>query len=108
MTTIHLGPPLLMGSSHLPARIRRDTFSRTSLSRAYLVLLRVEVTAFHILSHALGRLITRLCGPIPRLGWAEAHLLRTAVSRHPTLRSPDLPLPTHVGSDRPAHFLLAL
>jgi hypothetical protein len=108
MTTIHLGPSLLMGSSHLPARIRRDTFSRTSLSRAYLVLLRVEVTAFHILNHALGRLIARLCGPVPRLGWAETHLLRTAVSRHPTLRSPDLPLPTHVGSDRPAHFLTAL
>lgn len=63
------------------------------------MLLRVEVTAFHVLASKLAD--TRLCGPIPRLGRAEARLLRTAVSRHPSLWSPDLPLLVEASSDRP-------
>ena len=90
MATIHLGPSLLKGSSHRPAHMRRNTLSGPEgPSCAYLVLLRVEVAAFHVPIVANGY---SFCGPIPRLGWAGAHLLRTAVSRHPFLRSPDLPL----------------
>jgi len=44
MTVIHLGQALPPGSSHLPAD---SASSRNSLSSAYLVLLRMEVAAFH-------------------------------------------------------------
>ena len=51
--------------------------------RAYLELLRVEVTAFHPLQLALQRLVSVALFLVSR---------RTVVNRHPALWSPDLPL----------------
>jgi len=59
---------------------------------AYLVLLRMEVTAFHV--HYGEPQLTRLCGPIPRFchsTFQSSDLWRTAVNRHPALCSPDFP-----------------
>src|SRR5204863_8175077 len=63
MTVIPLGAPLPTRSSHLPADV-----TRAASMSAYLVLLRMEVAAFHPLPHGLlAREATRLCGPVPRL-----------------------------------------
>ena len=50
MTVIPLGPGLPRGSSHLPADLSEQPFQYAMPARAasaYLVLLRVEVAAFH-------------------------------------------------------------
>jgi hypothetical protein len=102
MATIPLGPLLPVGSSHLPACIGRDT--RSGKAR------RTPIwccSGWRLPRFTSTRLpvFTRLCGPIPRLGHSYECLLRTAVSRHPTLWSPDLPL-LHAGSSgRPVHFV---
>src|SRR5438067_11133407 len=59
MTAIPLGAPLPARSSHLPADV-----TRAASMSAYLVLLRMEVAAFHPLP---AKEATRLCGPVPRL-----------------------------------------
>jgi len=56
---------------------------------AYLVLLQMEVTAFHV--HTRKCLLVSVALFLA-LGVLQ-HLLRTAVSRHPALCSPDFPLP---------------
>ena len=92
MATIPLGPPLLTGSSHLPAYLDGTPFEGPGgPSYAYLVLLRVEVAAFHI--PMAGHGYSSLWPYSSPWAGREARLLRTAVSRHPSLRSPDLPLP---------------
>lgn len=107
---IPLGMWLPTCSSHLPAYSGEATPSGRSRTYAYLVLLRMEVAAFHPASPQLLRvrntewpcqcgscdppaMQSRLCGPIPRLRQrACAHPARRAVvSRHPALWSPDLP-----------------
>ncbi|MEY3969144.1 MAG: hypothetical protein RI968_122 [Pseudomonadota bacterium] len=66
-----------------PFRARRP-------SHAYLVLLRVEVAAFHVPAVASGySSLWPYSSPWVHL---SMDLLRTAVSRHPILWSPDLPL----------------
>ena len=62
--------------------------------RAYVVLLRVEVAAFHPLPVARPRLVS--VALFLALGeCSRICLLRTAVSRHPALWSPDFPLPAN-------------
>lgn len=80
-------------------------------THAYLVLLRVEVAAFHPALSGLNKSNpssrlhrngvclkdipppqTRLCGPSPQRSQMLAHpLRRTVVNRYPALWSPDLP-----------------
>src|SRR5690606_41566759 len=79
-----------------------------SSAHAYLMLLRIEVTAFHPAASLLREVApygdgrtgartiaplrqTRLCGPVPRSFRTCARTERAAVSRYPALWSPDLP-----------------
>ena len=114
-TAIPLGPGLLQGSSHLPA---------SSAGRVIARLFGVapgggcRVSPSLTTRFSARRSETRLCGPIPRLRCPElasigcvaapfsiarlcclaaansVHLVRTGVTRHRTLRSPDFPLLT--------------
>jgi hypothetical protein len=56
MTVIHLGPALPPGSSHLPADLASSLVA--TKSSAYLVLLRMEVAAFHPLPFDRKRLVS--------------------------------------------------
>ena len=70
------------------------------LASAYLVLLRMEVAAFH--PHPFDRM--RLVSVALFLAFAAARadgLQRLGVTQHPALRSPDFPLPA-AQSARPA------
>src|SRR5512138_2201021 len=73
-TVIPLGRPLLDGSCHLPAG------SASRVIACCLVLLRVQIAAFH---SGLNRLVS--------VALMRA-LRRTGVTRHPALWSPDFPL----------------
>jgi len=54
---------LLHGSSHLPADSRGPRCASVAAgASAYLVLLRMEVAAFHV--HAGCPALARLCGPV--------------------------------------------
>src|SRR5213079_1749833 len=90
MTAIPLGAPLPTRSSHLPADV-----TRAASMSAYLVLLRMEVAAFHPLPRGLlAREATRLCGPVPRLHAPRERRLITSgsypasCSMEPGLSSP--------------------
>ena len=79
MTAIPLGAPLPTRSSHLPADV-----TRAASMSAYLVLLRMEVAAFHPPGFDSRRLVSvALFVTLPCQG----------VTLHPALRSPDFPLP---------------
>ena len=91
--------------------LERAALRGRNRTHAYLVLLRVEVAAFHTATPAppwamrtprsnrggvclIGTpsLQTRLCGPVPQPNRARERTTdRTAVSRYPALWSPDLP-----------------
>ena len=104
ISTIPLGLPLPAGSSHLPAHIGRDILSGNAGHAPIWCCSRWRLPRF---TSAQFPALTRLCGPIPRLGCSFEHLLRPAVSRHPSLWSPDLPLLCKHSSDRPTHFVKA-
>ena len=89
MTVIHLGAPLPARSSHLPADV-----TRAASMSAYLVLLRMEVAAFHPLRIGLtrpGRLVS-VALFLAFTHRASGDLWRPGVTRHPALWSPDFPL----------------
>ena len=102
IATIPLGLPLPAGSSHLPAHIGRDILSGKAGHAPIWCCSGWRLPRF---TSARLPALTRLCGPIPRLGRPRDRLLRTAVSRHPSLRSPDLPLPC-CARQRPPDLLL--
>lgn len=92
-----------MCSSNLPADGASHALLLSNVP-AYLVLLQMEVTAFHV--HTRKCLLVSVALFLA-LGVLQ-HLLRTAVSRHPALCSPDFPLPNcrcNIGSDCLANFL---
>ena len=63
VAAIPLGPALLRGSSHLPADSRGPRCASVAAgASAYLVLLQMEVAAFHV--HTGRPVLTRLCGPV--------------------------------------------
>jgi len=63
VAAIPLGRTLLRGSSHLPADSHGPRCADvTADASAYLVLLRMEVAAFHV--HTGCPALTRLCGPV--------------------------------------------
>ncbi len=78
------------GSSHLPARHERDTRSG---SRPGARLFGVAPGGGCRVSHPHGCPCLLVSVALFLALGARRRLLRTAVSRHPTLRSPDLPLP---------------
>lgn len=90
VTVIHLGALLLMRSSNLPA----DDASHAIVSLFGLAAdggYRVSPVSTQVRNFRCSQVEpTRLCGPIPRL--IPYGFQRTAVSRHPALRSPDFPL----------------
>jgi hypothetical protein len=97
MAVIHLDVALPRRSSHLPA----DSASslRLNLASAYLVLLRMEVAAFHPLRtwREPDRCDSSLWPCSSPSATARAIvLLRLGVTQHPALRSPDFPLPALV------------
>jgi len=68
---------------------------------AYLVLLRMEVAAFHPLRRRFDALAARLVSVALFLAFihrASGDLWRPGVTRHPALRSPDFPLPLDVAT----------
>src|SRR5207253_6991178 len=91
MTAIPLGAPLPTRSSHLPADV-----TRAASMSAYLVLLRMEVAAFHPLQFDRKRLVSvALFLAFARR--AGAGLSFRGVTRLPALWSPNLhPLPGFV------------
>ena len=98
MTVIPLGAQLLVRSSNLPAGSASHALLTEAKMPAYLVLLRMEVTAFHVRLSAYSSLWP-YSSP-----WGFATLLRPAVSRHPALCSPDFPPPIRIGGDCLASF----
>jgi len=91
MTVIHLGAALPPRSSHLPADV-----TRAASMSAYLVLLRMEVAAFHPLRRRFDPKAERLVSVALFLAFihrASGDLWRPGVTRHPALWSPDFPLP---------------
>ncbi len=79
---------------------------------AYLVLLRMEVAAFHPLRRRFDPQVGRLVSVALFLAFihrASGDLWRPGVTRHPALWSPDFPLPLRMsrrGSDGLAGFAL--
>lgn len=65
---------------------------------AYLILLRMEVTAFHPFRRKLATFAARRSNRLVSVALFLASR-RTAVSRHPALRSPDFPPSTYVNGD---------
>ena len=100
----------MLGRVALDASMRR--------AHAYLVLLPIEVAAFHPAAltpkdrtpwcdhggvcQCTPSRQTRLCGPVPQLDEASASPCRTAVSRYRTLWSPDFPRSICMPRDCPA------
>jgi len=101
LTVIHLGAPLLVRSSYLPAGSASHALLTEVKMPAYLILLQMEVTAFH------RNLIRSSLWPYSA-PWGIAALLRTAVSRHLALCSPDFPPPKKLGGDCLASFSVIL
>lgn len=101
----------MLGRVTLDASVKR--------THAYLVLLPIEVAAFHpaalipsdhapwshhggVCKRCIPSRQTRLCGPVPQLDDTDASPRRTAVSRYRTLWSPDLPRNVCTFRDCPA------
>lgn len=101
MTVIHLGAQLLIRSSNLPAGSASHALFTCVKMPAYLVLLQMEVTAFH------RNLIRSSLWPYSA-PYTVASFQRTAVSRHLTLRSPDFPPSRKRDGDCLASFMYIL
>jgi hypothetical protein len=71
-----------------------------------LVLLRMEVAAFHPPAFDRRRLVS-VALFLAFVDRASGDLLRPGVTRHPALRSPDFPLPWFVAEDKAATVWLA-